>query len=304
MATRAHTVPKFYLNGFLAPESMSGPDPYLWFGSLTTGEIKRRSPKNISITRGLYDGPGGLENSNASLEAHLAMIEAAAATAIREFVAAPLSENASPPAEIWRFLAWQAARTPQWIALVSDWANSPEDGSAVPVLEPPPAGMDNIKEKIRNHCIKNPETGERHEVADIAEFEAYRKRGWKWILSLDDQRELIHLQAWYFQIRHFPRLSWVRLNTPSDEWFVTSDRAVAWLAEGHADTPPSALRHPSVLVLAPLTSKTALIGRHGTHQLNVSSREMNCQIALAASAWIAGPTKAVVEAALQDRATR
>ena len=50
-ATRAHTVPKFYLRGFVAPESEASSnacvDPYVWLGSLTSGEIKRRSPKNI-----------------------------------------------------------------------------------------------------------------------------------------------------------------------------------------------------------------------------------------------------------------
>src|SRR5438132_384285 len=83
--TRAHTVPKFYLRGFVDPESesRSGPvDPFVWLGSLTTDEIKRRSPKNISIVRGLYDGPGGFADSSASIEAHLAKIEGAAAVAI------------------------------------------------------------------------------------------------------------------------------------------------------------------------------------------------------------------------------
>ena len=56
MATRAHTVPRFYLGGFAAPESEGTADPFVWLGSLTTGEVKRRSPKNISIVRGLYDG--------------------------------------------------------------------------------------------------------------------------------------------------------------------------------------------------------------------------------------------------------
>src|SRR5438309_175642 len=83
MATQAHTVPRFYLRGFIAPESESTRDPWLWIGSLRTGEIKRRSPKNLSIVSGLYDGPGGLSNRDASLEAHLQKIESAAAFAIR-----------------------------------------------------------------------------------------------------------------------------------------------------------------------------------------------------------------------------
>ena len=49
------------------------------------------------------------------------------------------------------------------------------------------------------------------------------------VLRRDDHLEMLHLQAWYFQVRHFPRLSWVRLDAPAGEWFITSDRGVAWL---------------------------------------------------------------------------
>src|SRR5947208_335465 len=109
-ATQAHTVPKFYLRGFVAPEPKSGLGPFVWFGSLTTGEVKQRSPKSLSITPGLYDGPGGFDKPGASIEAHLAKIECAAATAIRKFVATKPEEGTTVPPEIWRFLAWQVAR--------------------------------------------------------------------------------------------------------------------------------------------------------------------------------------------------
>jgi len=301
MAIRAHTVPRFYLSGFAAPESEVTPDPFVWLGSLTTGEIKRRSPKNISIARGLYDGPGGFDDPSRSIEAHLSKIETAASSAIRAFVATEPHEGANPPPEIWRFLAWQAARTPGWMELVQEWVNDWDPNTTTQVVEPPPEGLDNIKDKIRTYCVEDPRSGQRQEVGDLEELRAYRKRGWKWVLRSDDQLELMHMQAWYFQIRHFPRLSWVRLNTPDDEWFITSDRAVAWLADGFADTPPSALRHPTTQVVAALTRKTVLVGRHGTKRLQVTPREVNRFIASAASGWVAGPTRGVVEQAIQDR---
>ena len=105
MGTRAHTVPRFYLGGFIAPESERGTDPFVWLGDLVTGEVKRRSPKNISIARSLYDGPGGFTDSGKSIEAHLAQIESAAAFAIRRFVATEPTEGNDPRPEIWRFLA-------------------------------------------------------------------------------------------------------------------------------------------------------------------------------------------------------
>jgi hypothetical protein len=113
--------------------------------------------------------------------------------------------------------------------------------------------------------------------------------------------ESLHMLAWYFQIRHIPRLSWVRLNAPRDEWFVTSDRGVAWLADGFADAPHAALKHPTSQVAATLTRKVALVGRNVTSKLLVTTRDVNRFVACAASAWIVGPTQSAVEQAIRDR---
>lgn len=300
-ATRAHTVPKFYLQGFVAPESEADSNSFVWIGSLTTGEIRRRSPKNISIARGFYDGPGGFDAPGVSIEAHLAKIESAAARAIRQFVATEPGEGTNPPPEIWRFLSWQAARTPGWMDVVAESVYDWDPNVVTPVVEPPPEGINDIRDRVRETCLEDPDTGEQRQITGYEEFKEYRKRGWKWVLNLDDKLELLHMQAWYFQVRHFPRLSWIRLNAPDDEWFITSDRGVAWMAGGHADTPPSSLRHPTAQVVAPLTRKVALVGRNGTHRLQVTSRDVNQFIACAASAWIVGPTRSIVEHALRDR---
>jgi uncharacterized protein DUF4238 len=300
-ATRAHSVPKFYLEGFVAPESESASDPFVWIGILQTGELKRRSPKNISITPGLYDGPGGFEDVDASIEKHLAKIESAAASAIRKFVAGKPGEDVSATSEIWRFLSWQAARTPAWLELVEDWIYDWDPDAATKVVEPPPEGIDYIRNRTRKHCVENPDTGERREVAGLAELAVYRKRGWKWVLSSVDKLELIHMQAWYFQVRHFRRLCWVRLNAPDDGWFITSDRGVAWLVDGYVDAPPAALRHPKAQVVAPLTRKVVLVGSNQTDALRVTPRDVNRFTACVASNWIVGPTREVVEQAIRDR---
>ena len=301
MATRAHTVPRFYLAGFAAPESEKGPDPFVWLGSLTTGEVQRRSPKNISINRGLYDGPGGFDDPSKSIEAYLSQIETEAARAIREFVVTEPIEGNDPPPEIWRFLAWQAARTPGWLELVQEWMNDWGADDTTEIVEPPPGGIEHIKDRVRSYWVQDPQTGQEQEVSNFEELKAFRNRGWRWILRSDDKLELIHMQAWYFQVRHFPRLSWVRLNTPYDESFITSDRGVTWLADGFPDTPPAALRHSTAQLVAPLTRWTSLVGRHGTEELRVTPRQVNRFIACTASAWVAGPTRIVVEQAIQDR---
>jgi hypothetical protein len=301
MATRAHTVPRFYLSGFTAQGQKASHDPFVWLGSLATGTIERRSPKNISISRGYYDGIGGFEDSKRSIENHLATIESEAAFAIRRFVASPVSGGMSPSPEIWRFLSWQAARTPGWFKLVEEWMNNCEPGTVSVTVEPPPVGFESIKDRPRSHLVEDQNTGERREVTDLEELWAFWKRGWKWAPTTQDRLEMLHMQAWYFQVRHFPQLSWKRLDTPADDWFVTSDRAVAWLVDGYADTPPAALRHTAAQVVAPLTRKTALVGTHGSSQLHVAPREINRFIAFAASEWIAGPTEDVVALAMRDR---
>jgi hypothetical protein len=301
LSTRAHTVPRFYLSGFVAPESEDGRDPFVWLGSVGTGEIKRRSPKNISIARGLYDGPGGLTGPDETIEAHLAKIESDASLAISKFAAIPVGEALSLPPEITRFLAWQAARTPGWMELEQRWVDEPPFDPEAELLEPPPPGFEKIRDRLRPLCLEEPGTGVRLEVTTKEEFDAYQRRGWKWILSRDDYLEMLHLQAWYFQVRHFPRLSWVRLQPPNGELFITSDRSVAWLVEGVADTKPAALRHPTAQVVAPLTRTVALVGRHGTGALNVTPRDVNRLIACLASDWVAGPTNDMVLQALADR---
>jgi hypothetical protein len=301
VSTRAHTVPRFYLRGFVAPESEKHRDPFVWLGSLSTGTIERRSPKNISISRGFYDGIGGFADDSKSIEAHLSQIESEAAFAIRKYCSTPSDGGANPEPAIWRFLSWQAARTPGWFRSLQEWANQAPVDEPAPIVEPPPEGIERIKDRPRTHWVEDPESGQRYETRSLDELCAYQRRGWKWILDVADRLEALHTQAWYFQVRHFPRLQWTRLDCPQGEYFVTSDRALAWLVDGLADAPPAALRHQTATVVASLTRNTALIGRNQALPLRVSPRDVNRLIAFAASDWIVGPTRSVVEEAIKDR---
>ncbi|HEY2711608.1 MAG TPA: DUF4238 domain-containing protein [Chthoniobacterales bacterium] len=303
-ATRAHTVPRFYLRGFVAPESEEAIniEPYLWLAEQGTNEVKRRSPKNVSTESGYYDGPGGFDSPAASIERHLASIENDAATAIARFAESQIATGATVVPEIWRFLCWQAVRTPGWFELVEDWVYRSTPGDSLGVIESPPEGIEKIKERSRPICMENPDSGERYEVTSAEDFNSYRDRGWKWVIRTQDRLEMLHMQAWYLQVRHFPRLSWSRLNAPGSDWFVTSDRAVTWIVDGYADAPPAALRHLSAVVMAPLTRKVALVGRHGAQPVNVTPRQVNQFVAASASRWVAGPSREVVDQAMKDRA--
>lgn len=295
MGTRAHTVPNFYLRHFETLGGDSEREPFLWVALIKTGEVKRRSPKNLSIARGFYDGPGGFSEPDASIEKHLAVIESEAARAFRRLASNPELGIAS---EIWRFLAWQAARTPGWMELEQKWIN--EQWDVVPV-EAPPAFVAEVKDRSRPLLYENPVTGEQRHADNREEEETLRRDRWIQRLDRADKLELLHMQAKYFETRHFKILQWVQLTAPDGEFFVTSDRVVTWLVDGYADTPPAALGHPSAQVVAPLTKKVVLVGRHGTAPLNEPSRSLNQFIACCATTWIAGPSRKIVEQALQDR---
>lgn len=303
MSTRAHTVPRFYLNGFVAPASKLNRDPFLFIGSVTTGLISRRSPKNVSINRGFYDGPGGLLDPKASIEDHLSKIEWAAASAIRKLAGTPNVPGQGVPAEVWRFLSWQAARTPAWVEIAERYLREWDPNAVYEMVEPPPEGMEDVEDRPREIGLELPATGERRVAKDIEEFKSLHAHGWKWAPSTEDRLEMIHMQAWYFQVRHFPRFYWRRLDVPAGEAFVTSDRAVVWNVGGRFDSAPSALRYRSAEVIAPLTASIALVGRHSTEPFAVTPSEINRLTVMSAAEWIAGPTEAVVAHALSSRMT-
>jgi hypothetical protein len=104
------------------------------------------------------------------------------------------------------------------------WIRENPSVSEADVVEPPPSGFKTAVRRERPICLEDPATGMPHKVTGEQQIEAYRKLGWKLVLRREEHLELLHWQAWYFQVRHFPRLSWTRLQPPEGECFITSDR--------------------------------------------------------------------------------
>ncbi len=300
MATRAHTVPRFYLAGFVSPEKLPGREPFLFVGLTADRSIARRAPKNLSIARGFYDGPGGFEDCDASIETHLSKIEWAAASAIRRLAATPVTSESQVPAEVWRFIAWQAARTPAWTSVAEAEMSEWDPNETTNTAEPPPRGLEKTKERVRPIQLERRDTGDKR-MASWAEYRRLFVHGWRWVPSAADRLEGIHLQAWYFQVRHFRRLHWRLLAPPSGMSFITSDRGVSWNADDEFHAPPAALRHPSAEVLAPLAGNLALLGRATASSGPVSAEEVNARIARSAVEWVAGPQEWLVAEALRAR---
>jgi Protein of unknown function (DUF4238) len=288
MADKHHYVSQFHLRHFIDPNSASTPDPWLWVGDLKTKKIKRRAPKNLAWSRGMFDGPGGFADPNTSLEKHLAEIESAAAQALRSFCTATQGTRQEFPEALMRYIAWAAARNLTMSSLYQRWADETDMLESV-VFEPPPQGWENIKMISRPHSLEHAEFGIKENVpAD--EVNAMLQSGWRLKFNHQDLLEIIHAQAWYLQARFFPRLCWLVLEAPEKASFVIGDRPVVWGFKDVLDVKPSMFRHPAVQLFAPLSRSFALFAYHADNVRPdiIMPSQVNSVIAAAADRWVAG----------------
>jgi hypothetical protein len=276
-------------------------DPWLWQGFVPDGPVKRRAPKNVGTASLMFDGPGGLADRDATLEVFLAQeVEGPAAEAMREVCSWASGRGGELPPALTRYLAWAAARSLPMQTLEHFWAEK-GFGRSGEIVEPPPEGLLKASESQRDVQMLHPTLGCRV-FSGGSESDRAVAEGW-----FPDMRERlnflegVHIQAYYFQERFFPRFKWFTLRPPQGEFFVIGDRAVGWAADGYIDAPPSCLRHPSAYVLAPISRDLVLVGRHSADPWQVTSSRINAVIACWAHYWIAGPTKATIESALEGR---
>lgn len=303
MNSRHHYVSQFHLRGFTDPEVAKLQEPWLWVGDCATGLIERRAPKNLAWSTDLFAGPGGLADRESSLEAFLAThVEGPAAFTLRGFASRPQGERSAVPAEVGRYLAWAAARSVSMRQLYQDWIDDLPDLTDCAVVEPPPPGFEQMVPVTRSHRMEHPALGIRDDVPS-EDVEFLRRQGWRFLLANDDFLELVHLQAWYFQVRFFPRLRWIILDAPRGRHFIVGDRPVVWGFDGAVDAQPRALRHPDVQLFATLTRSLALFAHHPSvpPPRSISYQDVNRVLASAAQDWIAGPTRDVVTEALSWR---
>lgn len=303
MGSRHHYVSQFHLRGFTDPEVAKPQEPWLWVADCATGSIQRRAPKNLAWSNDVFAGPGGLADRDSSLEAFLAThVEGPAAFTLRAFASRPQGERSAVPAEVGRYLAWAAARSVSMRQLYQDWIDELPDVTDAVFVEPPPSGFEQMAPVTRLHRMEHPVLGIREVMSE--EVDLLRRQGWRFLVGKDDFLELVHLQAWYFQVRFFPRLRWIILDAPPSRYFVLGDRPVVWGFDGAVDSQPRALRHPDVQLVATLTRSLALFAHHASVPPPgaISYQDVNRILAAAAQDWIAGPTRDVVAEALSAQA--
>lgn len=294
-----HYVSKFHLSAFCDPASTSTPDPWLWIGSIADQSVRRRSPKNVGTVPGMFDGPGGFSEPGASLETHLANeVEGPAAVALRRLLAST-SITQLPP-EVMRYLSWAAARSLPMQRLEANWAMHHRPALNAPMVEPPPPALAELQPRDRKIRLIHPVLGEDREVAGV-DADGLLDEGWIPDTSEPSNfLELVHMQAYYFQVRWFPRLRWYTLRPPDGQYFVIGDRPVGWGVPDCLDAPPACLRDPSAFLIAPLSRNLALVGRNEPTPWQVTPREVNGLLAAWAHEWIAGPMESAVIEALHD----
>jgi hypothetical protein len=249
----------------------------------------------------MFDGRGGLSDEDAKLENFLAnQVEGPAAAELGKLCDhPPRGIDALPPA-VSRYLAWAAARSLPMQALENWWGEN-GFGQHSEIVEPPPDGMLETAELQRDVQMIHPTFGRRLFSAGSDLGQASNEG---WFPDMRDRTnflESVHIQAYYFQVRFFPRFKWFALHAPPEAFFIIADRPVGWIADGYIDAPPSSLRHPSAYVLAPVCRNLCLVGRHSTEPWLVTPAQVNTVIATWAQEWIAGPAEATVRTALEDR---
>lgn len=297
MAAQHHYVSRFHLAHFADPDSLSSPDPWVWQGQITDGQVRRRAPKNIATAPLMFDGPGGLADQDSTIESHLANeVEGPAATAMRDFC----RNRGDMPAAMIRYLAWAAARSLPMQNLLKTWSAKGLGKPGV-LVEEPPKWLTDAKELRGAVAMSHAVQGSRPFPADT-DWERLATEGWYPDMSnRHNFLQAVHIQAAYFLHRFFPRLNWFTMRAPAGKFFVIPDRGVMWAADGYVDAPPSALRLPSAYVLAPICRDLVVAGKVANEKWDVTPGRINAILACSAHDWIAGPTESTVRRALEIR---
>lgn len=294
-----HYVSKFHLRQFCDPASLHTPDPWLWIGRISDGSVRRRAPRNIGTLSGLFDGPGGLADPGATLERFLANeVEGPAALALQHLITA--SQVTALPTELLRYLAWAAARSVPMQALDAKWSLDLRGRLDGELAEAPLEGLADARPRNRPVRLVHPAFGTVTKTTD--EAGPLLESGWiPDPTDRDNFLEGAHIQAYYFQVRWFPRLKWFTLRPPTEGAFILGGRPVGWGVPDDLEAPPACLRHPSAFLIAPLTPHLALVARNDAAAWSITDNQVNAILAAWAHEWVAGPSKEAVAAALRNR---
>lgn len=284
---RHHYIPQFYLRGFVDPATPPRQTPYLWVWDKHAAAVNRRAPKNLALEMGYYAVEADRGLDYATVENELSQIENRAAFALRRYLGQPIGNRGPIQPDLSTFLAWLAARVPWYRSLVEEDFSRFIERMAFGD-EPVPDGDDPT-----TYLLTHQLTGEEARLPLPETLAAARSGLWRPSLSRFHYVELMRVQAWYFQFRHFPALLWTILDAPPGYAFVTSDRPVVWYVpdKGFADS-PAALKHPEVELTVPLSARTALLATAAplSPGTRVHPNDINIRTIAFAERFVAAPS--------------
>ena len=290
-----HILPRFYLKGFVEPNTPARHEPSLWLADLVTGKIQKRGPRNAAAKTNFYLVDTSVDrhlDENAA-ETRLAAQESQAAPLLRSFLGAPRSSGPFPP-ELGRFVALLAART-HWLRRMAEgsWgAHLLEDGDLL------------LRGGDKSVGIIDAATGAQRRVP-LSEALGALRDGRAVATLLPNQRlQMMWEQARIFEVEHLPRMNWTVLEAASPS-FITSDRPVAWNIPGSdygATDSPGALRVDGAEITVSLSAKVALFGiKNGVPAADIHRDVVNERIAALAERFIIAPTSELLTRALELR---
>jgi hypothetical protein len=228
-------------------------------------------------------------------------VEGPASQALRKVISQAGSEIKELPPELMRYLAWAASRSLPMQRLEVQWSTRFGALLDAPLAESPPEGLAKTTDRTRPVQLLHPTLGA---ITIPAGQDLSLLLDAGWIPDPSERSnflEGVHIQAYYFQVRWFPRLHWFTLRPPSDESFIIGDRPVGWGVPDCLDAPPCCLRDPSAFLIAPLSPSLVLVGRNDSHPWALTPRQVNAILAAWSYDWIAGPAVDVIANALHDR---
>jgi hypothetical protein len=115
-----HILPRFYLEGFLDPQTPPGHEPFLWETDLVNGKVRKRAPKKAAARSNYYlvDTSVDRHLDANSAEARLAESESESAPLLRNFLSDPSGNRVLAP-QLGMFVALLGART-FWLRRIAD----------------------------------------------------------------------------------------------------------------------------------------------------------------------------------------
>ena len=293
-----HTLPVFFLRGFVDPASCRGRNPYLWVADVEEKRVYRRGPENVAAISRFYDWED--LNNVASLESFHSIIETRAARVFRKLRDGKFVLSRKERYHLCLFVGFQISRTKRFHerlgvravnaakASIREWAKNPK----------------RLKEDIEAYAQARSEpTLEIDAVRQFIDEERY---------TIEPGKDRLHGLAIDLALKFVPVVGatrWTIFLAPDDLGFVTTDQGVALLTSDakSIDIDFKTFHNPGLEIYVPISRDYALLMHQtttpeGIVSLDKSSiREIQRRVLPTVDRYVFASAKRDAEWALDSR---